>query len=158
MTRRSRWRRGIDLDSVDVESESATRWLEALGWPGEGDRLARLRAALSIARQAPPLVVRRDLRESLQPIVAGVPAGATLVVFHSAVLAYVPADDRAAFAAQVGRMDCVWIANEGAGVLKDLQQHIDDDELAAHRGHFLLSRDGVPVAWTDPHGAWLAWR
>ena len=148
MTRRSRWRRGIDLDSVDVERESATRWLEALG----------LRAALSIARQAPPLVVRRDLRESLQPIVAGVPAGATLVVFHSAVLAYVPADDRAAFAAQVGRMDCVWIANEGAGVLKDLQQHIDDDELAAHRGHFLLSRDGVPVAWTDPHGAWLAWR
>ncbi len=37
------WRAGSDLDPIDVQDEDAVRWLEALIWPGEGDRLARLR-------------------------------------------------------------------------------------------------------------------
>ena len=152
------WRRGIDLDPVDVHNTNATRWLEALVWPGEGDRLARLRAALQVARQQRPQVVQRDLRDALQPVVAGVPVSATLVVFHSAVLAYVPANERAAFVEQVRKLGAVWIANEAAAVLPEVQQQIGDDELAAHQGNFLLSWNGTPVAWTDPHGEWISWR
>ena len=29
--------------------------------------------------------------------------------------------------------------------------------LARPRGAFLLAIDGEPVAWTDPHGAWVEW-
>ena len=152
------WRAGIDLDPVDTRDESATRWLEALVWPGEGDRLARLRAAIEVARQDPPRVLRADLRADLSEIIAEVPSGATLVIFHSAVLAYVPSDGREAFAADVARLGPVWVANEGADVLPAVRRQVGDNELAEHQSHFLLSRDGNPIAWADPHGSWLQWR
>lgn len=152
------WRTGIDLDPVDPRDESATRWLEALVWPGEGDRLARLRGAIEIARQDPPRVLEADLRADLSAIIADVPSGATVVIFHSAVLAYVPSDDRDAFAAEVARLGAVWVANEGAGVLPAVRRQVGDKELVEHQGHFLLSCDGNPIAWTDPHGSWLHWR
>ena len=152
------WRAGIDLDPVDLRDDSAVRWLEALVWPGEGDRLCRLRAAIEVARQHPLRIVRRDLRTGIDDIVAGAPSGATLVVFHSAVLAYVAAPDRDAFAASVARLGAVWIAGEGAAVLPAVERRVGDDELGEHQGDFLLSRDGQPVAWADPHGSWLQWR
>ncbi len=152
------WRAGIDLDPVDTRDETATRWLEALVWPGEGDRLARLRAAIEVARQDPPRVLRADLRADLSVIIAEVPSGATLVIFHSAVLPYVPSDGRGAFAADVARLGAVWVANEGADVLPAVRRQVGDNELAEHQSHFLLSRDGNPIAWADPHGSWLQWR
>ncbi len=151
-------RRGIDLDPVDLRDEHATRWLEALVWPGEGDRLARLRCAIEVTGEDPPRVVKADLRADLREIVADVPRGATLVVFHCAVLAYVPSEDRDTFAAEVARLRAVWVANEGARVLPAVRRQLGDDELAEHQAHFLLSRDGSPIAWADPHGSWLEWR
>jgi hypothetical protein len=152
------WRTGLDLAPIDSHDESACRWLEALVWPGEGDRLPRLRAALEIARRDPPRLVERDLRADLQDIVADLPSGATLVVFHSAVLAYVPAEDRNAFASEVARLGAVWVANEAAAVVSTAHGQLDAEELIRHEGDFLLSCDGSPVAWTDPHGAWVEWR
>ena len=152
------WRAGVDLAPVDVRDETATAWLEALVWPGEGDRLARLRAALAIARRDPPNVVTADLRAGLAKLVVDVPPEATLVVFHSAVLAYVPAQDRGGFEAEVTELGAVWISNEGASVLPAVRGSVPDDELGEHEGQFLLSRDGKPVAWADPHGSWFEWR
>jgi hypothetical protein len=48
------WRAGLDLEPIAVDDDAHVAWLEALVWPGEGDRLARLRAALRIAREDPP--------------------------------------------------------------------------------------------------------
>jgi hypothetical protein len=152
------WRKGLDLDPIDVGDESATRWLEALVWPGEGDRLDRLRAAISVAFDDPPSLIRGDLRDGLEEIVADIPSDATLVVFHSAVLAYVPAEDRERFASDVAKLGGFWIANEGAGVFPAIRRHLGDAELAEHQGSFLLSCNGDPIAWTDPHGAWVHWR
>jgi hypothetical protein len=39
------WRAGVDLEPIDLESREAIRWLEALVWPEELDRLERLRQA-----------------------------------------------------------------------------------------------------------------
>jgi hypothetical protein len=152
------WRKGIDLDPIDPSDESATAWLEALVWPEQGDRLARLRAALAVARQDPPPVARGDLRDGLGRITADVPGDATLVVFHSAVLAYVPAEDRERFASEVVSLGAVWIANEGSGVFPAIRQQLGDEELAEHPGGFLVSCNGAPIAWADPHGAWVNWR
>jgi len=38
------WRAGLDLEPIDVRDPGPTAWLEALVWPGEGDRLTLLRA------------------------------------------------------------------------------------------------------------------
>jgi uncharacterized protein DUF2332 len=48
------WRAGLDLAPVDLQDPGDVAWLEALVWPGEGERLRLLRAALAVARADPP--------------------------------------------------------------------------------------------------------
>lgn len=146
------WRAGIDLNPLDVGNDEDVAWLECLLWPGEPDRAERLRAAVTAARRRPPEVQRADLLEGLAPAAARAPSGATLVVYHTAVLAYVDDDKRRAFAEAVRRLGAVWLSNEGARVLRCIG--IDGDDA----GSFLLVRDGHDVlARTDPHGGWLEW-
>src|SRR5258708_15776513 len=91
------WRAGLDLNPLDVSSDEDMRWLSCLAWPGEGDRADRLAAAVATARRDPPLVQRGDLLADLPALAAKAPADATLVVYHSAVLAYVAPAGRRPF-------------------------------------------------------------
>jgi hypothetical protein len=83
------WRRGIDLAPIDLDDPDAVRWLECCIWPDQPQRLARLQAAVGIARADPP-VVRGDLLELVGSVVAQAPDDATVVVFHAATLVYLP--------------------------------------------------------------------
>jgi hypothetical protein len=149
------WRSGLDLNPVDVRDDDDVEWLEALVWPDQPDRLARLRAAVAIARADPPRVVAGDLLTSLPALAAEAPTGATLVVFHTAVLAYiVDPDARAGFARTVRDLGAIWLSNEAPGVFPDIAARLTSSRPG---GAFLLSVDGEPVAWTGPHGAWLEW-
>jgi hypothetical protein len=97
-------------------------------------------------------VVRGDLRHDVPAVAAEAPAGATLVVFHSAVLDYVvDVAERAAFAAAVRDAGAVWVSNEGPGVLRATTRD------PWPTGQFLMTCDGRPVAWTDPHGTAIDW-
>lgn len=148
------WRAGLDLNPIDVHDADQVAWLEALVWPGEGARLALLRSALEVARADPPRVVRGDLRRDLGSLAAEAPPEATLVVFHTAVLAYVDdAHDREAFAEAVGALDAVWIANESPRIL--LRGGPPREPWPS--GRFLLTRDRRPIAWTDGHGTTIEW-
>jgi len=150
------WRAGLDLDPINIRDEAQVRWLEALLWPGEGRRLELLRAALRVAEREAPRVVQGDLRTDLRALASQAPETATLVVFHTAVLAYVPDPaERAAFARSVGSLDAVWVANEAPGL-------IDGSSPPEHPwpsgfDPFLLTCDRRPVAWTEPHGASIHW-
>lgn len=145
------WRQGIDLNPLDPASDTDVHWLECLIWPGEQGRIERLHAAVAAARRHPPTVVRGDLLDDLAAAVAQAPHAASIVVFHSAVLAYVGAKKREEFANLIGRLQVYWLSNEGPGVLPGLPD-------VAERGGFLLTENGVTVlAETDPHGTWLRW-
>jgi hypothetical protein len=147
------WRAGLDLDPVDVRDPDDVAWLEALVWPGEGDRLRLLRAALAVARADPPRVVAGDLRHDLGALATEAPRDATLVVFHTAVLAYVAdSADRVAFADAVRSVGGTWVAQESPSVL--LGEASGDPW---PEGRFVLTRDGVRVAWVDPHGTAIDW-
>jgi hypothetical protein len=149
------WRAGLDLEPIDVYDPGQVSWLETLVWPGEGTRLERLRAALEAARADPPLMVRGDLRRDLPALAAQAPPDATLVVFHTAVLAYVDdATDRAAFADTVRALDAVWVANEGLGLIPPTTPPPPNP---CPSRQFLLLQDERPVAWTDPHGTAIDW-
>ena|SRR5258708_27497820 len=77
------------------------------------------------------------------------------VVFHTAVLPYVPsAVEREEFARSVGLLCDFWIANETPRVLPDIAARAGRE---GPKGAFLMSVNGVPVAWTDPHGASVDW-
>lgn len=146
------WRLGLDLHPLDVANAEHSTWLETLVWPEHGDRLQRLRAALTVARRDPPRVMRGDLLQDLASCVLQARAGATLVVFHSAVLGYVPEVAlREEFACEVRRSGAVWVSNEAPGVFRSI------DVPRGPRGAFVLSVDGAPQAWTDPHGKWIEW-
>ena len=74
-----------------------------------------LRGAVEVARADPPRIVRGDLTTDLPALAAEAPRDATLVIFHTAVLAYVPSAGREAFAARrCGGLDATWIAIEDA--------------------------------------------
>lgn len=149
------WRRGMDLHPLDVADAADCAWLETLVWPEQSERLHRLRAALAVARRDPPPIARGDLLGDLSACARQAPADATLVVFHSAVLAYV-ADVavREAFGQAVRKLGAVWVSNEAPGVFPSIRERLSRP---GPRGAFLLSVDGVPMAWTDPHGGWMEW-
>lgn len=143
------WRAGIDLAPLDVADDRACAWLETLVWPGQDDRRQRLGSALRVARRDPPRVVRGDLLHALPDLADEAPADATLVIFHSAVLAYLSAEDRARFGELVAELPGHWISNESEGVIATLPSPV---RTPADQGRFVLAVDGQPRALTDPHG------
>lgn len=153
------WRAGIDINPLDVTDSDDIRWLSCLVWPGEGDRAERLAAAINLARRDPPRLIRGDLVEQLAETAAGAPEDATLVVFHSAVLAYVSAGRRAEFARAVTALTAVWFAQEDPDALSGLPAFpralpAPDSGPTA----FLLIRDGrEALAYADGHGTWIRW-
>jgi hypothetical protein len=150
------WRAGLDLNPIDVHDPDQVAWLEALVWPGEGRRLDLLRMALEVARADPPPVAKGDLRTDLPTLAAQAPQGATLVVFHTAVLNYI-ADptERSSFGDTIQSLGARWVANEGHGVLANPTRTANQPPWP--EGLFLLSLDGQPIAHTDPHGTTIDW-
>jgi hypothetical protein len=147
------WRAGLDLNPIDLADADAVGWLQALVWPDQPERLSRLQRAIDVARADPPRVVVGDLRTDTLALVAEAKRFGTVVVFHTAVLAYLPdMADRVAFGRDVMRAGAVWISNEAPGVLP---ANFMPAGAAKPDGAFLLSVDGIPTAWTDPHGAWF---
>ncbi len=126
-------------------------WLEALVWPEQMDRLANLRAAIRIAGENKPRVVKGDLRTDLAGLIAEAPKGATLVVFHTAVLAYIRSQaERDEFARSVKSRCDFWISNKSPRIFPEIAARVGNQ---GPKGRFLMSVNGVPVGWTDPHGA-----
>src|SRR3954454_9674063 len=83
---------GIDLNPLDPSDDDTRAWLRALVWPGPAvdDRLARLDAAAATASREPARTLAGHLLDRLPEAVESAPPGATVVVFHTAVLPYVP--------------------------------------------------------------------
>ena len=146
---------GLDRNPIDVRSDDEVAWLEMLVWPGADDRVARLRSAIEVARLDPPEIVTGDLLTDLAPLLAEPPKGATLVVFHSVVLEYVESQSRRdEFVRTVRNSGAVWISNEAPRVFP---QFASDVPPQPEHSRFLLMLDGVPVAWTGPHGESIDW-
>ena len=147
------WRAGLDLNPLDVTDHADLAWLDALIWPELTHRRARLRAAAAIAAADPPRLVRGDLLDDLPALAAEAPAEATLVVFHTSVVAYVPGWRRRAFADAVRALPGHWLANESPGVFP----YPSLPEPPSDVLHNILALDGRPLAWTRPHGQAVTW-
>jgi hypothetical protein len=142
------WRAGIDLNPLDPADPDTLAWLDALVWPEHDDRRARLRAAAAVAASDPAPIRAGDLNDLIADAAASAPADATLVVFHTAVLAYLAPEDRTRFHRTMAGTDAVWLSNEGVGVFPEFERMLPPD----HRHSFVLAVNGEPVALTHPHG------
>ena len=157
------WRAGIDLAPVDLTDADQVRWLTTLVWPEHDDRRAQLQRAVEVARTDPPHLVRGDLLEELPSMVEQAAPHGTVVVFHSAVIAYLTDADRSRFHAMMSDLvstgRCHWVSNEGPRVLPAVTataaQPPEDDPDDEHG--FVLGVDGRAVARTHGHGRSLRW-
>lgn len=153
------WRGGIDLHPLDVRDDDAMLWLRTLVWPEQDDRRTRLATAVEITRREPPELVAGDLLDQLPALVERAGELGSVVVFHSAVIAYLEAHDRAHFhemmTGLVERGRCHWVSNEGERVLPRVSATgpIPPQESPT----FVLGIDGRAVAWTHGHGRSLTW-
>jgi hypothetical protein len=153
------WRAGIDLNPLSVTDEDAMAWLANLVWPEQDERRDRLRAAVEVARSEPPSLVTGDLLTELPDLVGRAGNRGRVVVFHSAVIAYLEAADRARFQKMMTELvagdRCHWVSNEGANVLPEVTAAGPPvpDDLAS----FILGVDGRVVAWTHGHGQSMTW-
>ena len=145
------WRTGLDLNPLDVTRADDAHWLSCLVWPGEGDRAQRLEAAIASARRDPPAVHRGDMLTGLPSLVAEASAEATLVIYHTSALWYLPAGQREQFASTVRGLGATWLSSEPPGV-------VPGTDGPARDGHTcVLARDGDVIALTESHGTWLRW-
>ena len=143
------WRAGLDLNPVDLRIDEEVRWLENLIWPEQESRAKRFRAACRLAIKDPPAIQQGDLLTDIRALAEKAPSEATLVIFHTAVLAYVDRQTRQQFAEEMQGLDAAWISNEAPGVFPTLLERL---EHAPPKNRFLLSVDGNPIASTGPHG------
>lgn len=156
------FRAGLDLNPLNLNDDDDVAWLEALVWPEHTTRLERLRSAISVVRRDAPRIVRGNLVEEVEELVAQAPEEAVVVVFHSAVLAYVEEAGRNAFRLTMERLiknastPCHWISNEGFGTLPELEKPLEKDPHEVP-GLFVLKHNGQTIALTGPHGQSLDW-
>ena len=146
---------GIDLQPLDPADPDDRAWLRALIWPGPAAaaRLSRLDAAAGIATREPARILAGDLLDRLPDALDLVPAGCTAVVFHTAVLPYLPRERRTAFLDLVGALPVRWIAQEAPGVVPGTGQA----PAGGWGTEFVLTLDGRPLARTAPHGGRVDW-
>lgn len=149
------WRMGLDLAPVSLRDPDQMAWLETLIWPDQPERLERFRAAARTYGGHSVRVRRGDLLTDMATVIAEAPVGPTIVVYHTAVLGYVADPEaRARFANTLWEHSAVWVSNEAPSVFPEIAARATRPGPA---GAFLLAVNGEPVAWTDPHGAWIDW-
>jgi len=153
------WRGGVDLHPLDVTDADEMAWLTTLVWPEHDDRRRLLRTAVELARADPPSIVTGDLLADLPRHVDDAAGHGTVVVFHSAVIAYLDPPDRERFqelmTGMVADGRCHWVSNEGKNVLPEVTA--TGPEVVEGTHPFVLGVDGQAVAWTHGHGRSMTW-
>jgi hypothetical protein len=158
---------GLDADPVDLDDPGERRWLRACVWADEKDRDRRLRSAIDLARNDPPIVIRGDAVTDLETVAARLPSDAPLVVFHQAVMGYLSTRARMQFRRKVmdlaSRRRVYWLLTESPSAVEALTGLVSThwDGLAQHTVALMdLTRDPSRsdiLAIADPHGRWLRW-
>jgi hypothetical protein len=139
----------VDLNPIDATDPEERLWLRALIWPENTVQAALQDEALRVVAADPPRTVAGDMVAVLPDVVAGVPRGTPVVVFHSATRLHVAAEHREGFDATIAA-----IARDHE--LFHLSYEGDSDKL----GFALELRHGDRAARVlaigDGHAEWLS--
>ncbi len=101
-------RLGCDPMPIDVTSTEGRLALTAYVWPDQTQRLERLRAALAVAQEHPPVVRRMGAAEFVERI--ALRAGELTVLWHSVMWQYLSSQEQQRV---TGRIDALGAAADG---------------------------------------------
>lgn len=149
---------GCDQSPVDLSDPESALRVKSYVWPENSERLDRMDAAILLATQNRPELVKADALDwVLERLSSPQPAGVTRVFNHSIVWQYIPAD----------RRDAITAAIEAHGLNATAERPLAWMMLETNREtfrHELQMRywPGPPqwhlLAEAQAHGAWVEWR
>ena len=152
-------RAGCDLRPFVLTDAAAERRLLAYIWPDQPERLARMRAAIAIARRNPPPMERADAVEWLTGRLATPAEGRLRIVYSTIAWQYLDQGARArgeavieAAGRRAGRdAPVAWVRFESDGNASGAALTLDRWDERGDRRSFALGRG-------DFHGRWIDWR
>jgi len=148
---------GIDLNPLDARNSDDCLWLQALVWPENRERARWLDAALGMARQTPPLLLRGDAFDLLPRVLSSLDQDIAVCVCHNHTLNQFSSPERARFfnlLADFGKqrniyeLSAEWIDRSGMNTQQP-------GFVLSH--YFRGSRSDRLLAYVDDHGQWIEW-
>lgn len=147
-------RRGVDLSPVDPRRDGEK--LLAYVWPDQGERLARLEAAIAIASRDPPEVEQGEAAEWTERRLAEPQReGTTRVLLHSVAFQYFPADTQARVAAAAEQAGRAATAARPFAWLR--YEMVPGDPRYSLRLRAWPGGEDRLLAWCHPHGSEISW-
>lgn len=146
-------RMGIDLNPLDTRTPADARWLQALIWPEQAERRARLQAALALLEAHPPHMVQGDVVDELPSALDAMPDDATLVVYHSYAMVQLPPTVRESV---YDHMRAMATQREVYHVALEIYRGNETPQLWLHHYH-AGAETSTQLANCEPHGAWIKW-
>jgi hypothetical protein len=168
---------GIELNPIDIEDPAARAWLESCA-PPEASALARLAAAIDLARQHPATILAGDVCEVLPSLLDGLARGQRVVVVDAYTAVFLSAERRTLLInilAEAGRLRPItWLSLDplvplgpsGRESVQGLALPASLIDEYQQRGVFAvlgaLTFDGSIdsgrlLARAHPSGAWVEW-
>ena len=149
--------RGCDQAPVDLRDPDAALRLKSYVWPEASARMGRIDAAIALASERAPDVVRQDAGDFVTDMLAAPHEKAVVrVLSHSIVWQYIPHDTQNAISAEMNEAGArateekplAWISLE------------TNRETFRHELHVTFwpgGEDRVLLGFGHPHGAWAEW-
>lgn len=148
---------GIDQNPLDASRPEVAERLLAYVWPDQDKRIARIEAAIALARQYPPPVERGDAAEWLEARLRLPQAErVTRIVFHSIVLQYLSSEGRQRVGAAMARAGAQ--ASEQRPLAWVSMEFHAQTPLAELRVTHWPEGTTQTLADCHPHGASIRWR
>ncbi|MHA7818984.1 MAG: DUF2332 domain-containing protein [Erythrobacter sp.] len=152
--------RGCDLTPIDLSDEASALRLKSYVWPDAPARMSRIDAAIQLASESPPDLVRQDAAAFVDEMLARPQApGTTRAIFHSIMWQYMPAEAQ----------EAITQAFEAAGAEASLEKPLawvaleTDPATFRHELHVRYWKGGTDdgeshlLGFAHPHGAWVEW-
>lgn len=152
--------RGCDIAPVDLADPASALRLKSYVWPDAPGRMARIDAAIALAKDDPPDLVKQDAGAFVaEGLVAPQAEATTRVLFHAITWQYLPAETQQAITAAMEA------AGAGASVSRPLAwiRLETDPETFRHELTVRYWRgeagdgEAVLLARAHAHGAWVEW-
>ncbi len=146
---------GCDRAPINLADPTEALRLKSYVWAEVTERLARIDAAIALASQQPPNLVRMDAGDWVdQRLAARQDADTTRVFYHSIVWQYLPQETRARIDAAITR------AGEGgqriAWIMLETKRRTFAHELTVR--FWPGGAEAVQLGAAHAHGAWVEWR
>ncbi|MBD2842331.1 DUF2332 domain-containing protein [Erythrobacter sp. KMU-140] len=152
--------KGCDLAPIDLSDPASALKLRSYVWPDAPGRMARIDAAIELAKANPPDLVKQDAGDFVAQMLARPQAaGTTRAMFHSIMWQYMPAETQAAISArfeETGKeaskdRPLAWVSLETDPKTFRHELTVRLWTGAEHSGEPVL------LSHAHPHGAWVEW-